>query len=516
MNVLLLSMPDSFEHMATVAIRMPNGALASIAGNLDPHHRVAIADLILAQGEVGPTVARLLRDHRPDVVGLSVMTFQRVTALAIARLIRRLAPATRIVAGGYDPSLAPEAYEDCAEIDGLVRGEGEITLRELLRAWESGRDGHDIAGLSLRVDGRFVHTANRPVARLATEPLALPNRAARVLEGYTLLGRRVDVVETSRGCTYDCSFCSIIEMRGRNFHPYPIDRVLADIADARRHGAEAIFLVDDNITLDVRRFEALCQAIVDAGFNDLDYIVQGMTSPIAEHGETLAPLMRRAGFRYVFLGIENVLDDDLTFLKARAKNTERQKGKAVGNASITAINHLHRNGMFVVGGLIVGNPDDTADAIEANLAFARQYVDWPYIQHPTPYPRTPMNEDFRRRHLIVDEDVAHYDGTTAVVRTVHMTSDEIEFRRWRAERWMKLRHVPAAFRHSPGFVLRYGRAMLAHTFAGTTLRSLLGLEDERAVFERFRAARRQQRRLATAVALPEEAAQAPELAVAVG
>ena len=49
-----------------------------------------------------------------------------------------------------------------------------------------------------------------------------------MLAGYTLLGRTVDGVETSRGCTYDCSFCSIIEMRGRNFHPYPIERVLAD------------------------------------------------------------------------------------------------------------------------------------------------------------------------------------------------------------------------------------------------------------------------------------------------
>ena len=54
MNVLLLSMPDSFEHMPPVAIRMPNGALASLAGNVDPHHRVAIADLILVQGRVAP------------------------------------------------------------------------------------------------------------------------------------------------------------------------------------------------------------------------------------------------------------------------------------------------------------------------------------------------------------------------------------------------------------------------------------------------------------------------------
>jgi hypothetical protein len=81
----------------------------------------------------------------------------------------------------------------------------------------------------------------------------------------------------------------------------PIDRVLADIADARANGARAIFLVDDNITLDVERFETLCRAIEQAGFNDVEYFVQAMTSSIANHGATLAPLMRRAGFRYVFL-----------------------------------------------------------------------------------------------------------------------------------------------------------------------------------------------------------------------
>jgi len=120
-------------------------------------------------------------------------------------------------------------------------------------------------------------------------------------------------------------------------------------------------------------------------------------------------------------------------------------------------------------------------------------VDWPYIQHPTPYPRTPMTRDFRDRGLIVDEDVAHYDGTTAVVRSEQMAAEDIEYLRWRAERWMKMKHIPAAFVHSPMFVLRHGLEMLTHTFAGTTLRSMLGLEDDRAVFARFREHRRQQR-----------------------
>ncbi len=76
--------------------------------------------------------------------------------------------------------------------------------------------------------------------------------------------------------------------------------------------------------------------------------------------------------------------------------------------------------MFVVGGLIVGNPGDTRDDIEANLDFARRWIDWPYIQHPTPYPGTPMTADLRQRDLIAIDDVAQYDGTTAVVRCEHL------------------------------------------------------------------------------------------------
>jgi len=492
MNVLLLSMPDSFEHMPSLAIRMPNGGLSSIAGNVDAHHRVAVADLILVQGQVRETVTRLVRELDPQVVGLSIMTFQRRTAGRIIELVRTQKPDAKIVVGGYDPSLAPEAYE-LLGVDFLVRGEGEVTFRELLRAVERGTGFEEIAGLSFPNGDHWVHTPARAPHRLEEGEIALPKRDARVLKGYTFLGRQVDVIETSRGCTYDCSFCSIIEMRGRNFFTYTFDRVIADIRDARDHGARSIFLVDDNIMLNVRRFEALCEAIIAAGLNDIDYFVQAMTSSIANHGETMAPLMKRAGFRYVFLGIENILEGDLDFLRASAKNTARDNGHSVGNATLKAIDHLHRNNMYVVGGLIVGNPDDTRESIEANLEFARRYVDWPYIQHPTPYPRTPMTKDFQAQGLIQIERLEEYDGTTAVVRTRHVTAEEVEFLRWKAERWMKTRHVPAVLRHDPWFVLRTTPKMLAHTFRGSSLRSALGLEDERKAFERYKAIRKAER-----------------------
>jgi anaerobic magnesium-protoporphyrin IX monomethyl ester cyclase len=495
MRILLLSMPDSFEHTPSDTIRMPNGALASLAGNVDPHHEVAIADLILVQAHVRDTIERLVASHQPDLVGLSIMTFQRRTALRIIALIRALKPDVRIIVGGYDPSLATEVYEDPRiGVELIVRGEGDLTFRDVVRAIEQGRSFAEIPGLSWfdAASRSFRHNPDRHVSAL--EDIRPPNRAARVLSGYTFMGRQIDVIETSRGCTYDCSFCSIIEMRGRNFYKHAFDRVLDDIRDARARGARCLFIVDDNVVLDVKRFEALCRAIIDAGLNDIDYFVQAMTSAIANHGDTLAPLMQQAGFRYVFLGIENILDEDLSFLKASAKNAKREQGgRRAGNATLQAIEYLHRHGMYVVGGLIVGSPDDTRESIETNLAFAKRYVDWPYIQHPTPYPRTPMTKDFIAQNLVVNTNVEEYDGTTAVVKSKYVEADEIEFLRWRAERWMKVRHFPIALFHDPIFVARHARVMFAHTFRGCTWKTMLGLEDERDAFRRYKQLRVRER-----------------------
>ena len=101
-----------------------------------------------------------------------------------------------------------------------------------------------------------------------------------------------------------------------------------------------------------------------------------------------------------------------------------------------------------------------------------------------------MTKDFREKNLIVNERVEEYDGTTAVVRTEHLEAEEIEFMRWRAERWMKVRHFPAALRHDPLYVTRNSLKMMRHTFRGTTLKTWLGLESERDAFRRYKAIRR--------------------------
>src|SRR5262249_27124419 len=143
--------------------------------------------------------------------------------------------------------------------------------------------------------------------------------------------------------------------------------------------------------------------------------------------------------------------------------------------------------------LIVGNPEDTRESVKTNLDFAKKYIDWPYIQHPTPYPRTPMTKDFRDRDLIISDELEEYDGTTAVVRTQHLAAEEVEYMRWKAERWMKSRHMLIAFLHNPLFVLLNAPKLFAHTYRGSSIKSLLGLEDQRRAFARYRKIREAER-----------------------
>jgi hypothetical protein len=104
-----------------------------------------------------------------------------------------------------------------------------------------------------------------------------------------------------------------------------------------------------------------------------------------------------------------------------------------------------------------------------------------------------MTREFRERGLIVNTRVEEYDGTSAVTRSAHLEAEEIEFMRWKAERWMKVRHIPTAIRLHPGFVLRNAHRMMAHTFRGTTWRSLVGLETAKDVFRRYRQIRARER-----------------------
>ena len=416
MKVLLLSSPivqPDFDRIA----RLPNLGLASLAAHVDDLCTVHVAD-IHCQKRPRDYVRNIVNDY--DLVGLTAMSFQYQEALELARIVKEAGAET--VFGGYHPALA---YQEIAEssdarlIDYIVRGEGEATFRELVNAKLEGRSLKDVLGLSFHDGDKFVHNPARPL--LDASEIKMPNRNARLLtKGFESLGVPIDSVETSRGCTQGCKFCSINLMYGRRFRKFPIERVTADIQDAEAHGAGSIFFPDDNITLDVKRLEQLCQAIIDAGLTHLRYKTQASASGIAS-SKRLVDKMGEAGFDGVFLGVESVNERNLQFLG---------KGRMSDDAE-RAVQYLHDNNIIVSTGLIGGNPEDDAEGIWENFRLARKLkVDVPIFYISTPYPKTQMRAELEEMGLVTKNDFTKYDGLHANCRTLHLSDEEIQYITW--------------------------------------------------------------------------------------
>jgi len=415
MRVLLLGMPDVASSFDRV-MRMPNLGIASIAANLEDAEAYVL-DLVLHSRSVARTVREQLERLKPDVVGLSAMTFQYDTAKQVAGIVRKVLPTARIVLGGYHATLAFESISadpGAAAFDFLVRGEGETAMNLLVRALQGGGRIEEIPGLSYRLDGAYVHNPRGPLQDLGR--LQIPARCRRLGGGYHYFRKPFDVVETSRGCFKSCRFCSVKQMYAREYRCYDVQRVLADIADARMNGARGIFFVDDNINLRPGRLFELCRAICDAGLNDLEYITQADVAGFLQEPD-LPEAMRSAGFTGVFLGIESIAETNWRFLRKRNAPDETRK----------VIETLRRHGIGVAGGFIVGNPDEDAQAVRAAFRTALSLpLDHAIMWCLTPYPGTEARKDLMADGLVANaDDFRSYNGFICNVRTRHLAHSEL-------------------------------------------------------------------------------------------
>ena len=420
MKVLMLSSPVvqlDFDRIA----RLPNLGLASLAAHVDDLCTVHVADI------------HGLKNHRQyvekavkgyDLVGLTAMSFQYQEALALAGIAKEAGAET--VFGGYHPTLAAEEIggsPDAKLIDYIVRGEGEATFRELVQAKLAGDSFQDIQGLSYHRDGdpgrKMVHNPPRPL--LNVEEIRRPNRDCRLItKGFYSFDVPIDSVETSRGCTQGCKFCSINLMYGRRFRRFSIERVIDDIRDAEAHGAGSIFFPDDNITLDPRRLERLCRAIIDAGLTHLRYKTQASASGIAS-SKQLVDKMGEAGFDGVFLGVESINKRNLEFLGKGNMSNDAEK----------AVQYLHDNNIIVSTGLIGGNPDDTEEDLWENFHLARRLkADFPIFYISTPYPKTQMRGELEEMGLVTCNDFTKYDGLHANLKTRHLSQEQVQYITW--------------------------------------------------------------------------------------
>jgi radical SAM superfamily enzyme YgiQ (UPF0313 family) len=425
MKVLLVSMPDVVPVLVhEAAVHIPNLGIASIAGNIDSHHEVFLIDLVRKRRSVKKYVTKIVDRVKPDLVGLSAMAWQYETCIKIAHLVKEFSPETKVVIGGYHATLMGREIgetEVMRWVDFLVRGEGEEACRRLVNALSGEEPFSGIPSLSHKVDGSFVHNPRGKNLDLTT--IRRPVRDKRRLTwGYHLMNQKIEALETSRGCTRSCNFCSMKNMYGRRFRSYPIARVIEDIDDIYYNlKVKSIFITDDNMVLNPSRVKMLCDAIIARNYKNLKLYVQADCMTMASN-EEMVEKMALAGFKSVFLGIENGSKKNLNVAG---------KGDIV-KASKQAIVNCHKYGMMVIGGLIFGFPGDDEQSIKENYNFFKEIeADAAYCQIITPYPKTGMRDNLLANGLITNKtDLKKYNGLWANVRTNHLSSEELQYQFW--------------------------------------------------------------------------------------
>lgn len=417
MNALLLAMPEQPFDLTLGGFYFPNLAICSLAGQLH-RHAVRCVDLQRFRDPVS-TLKQCLAELRPQVVGISANTFQFSTALRYATLIRNEMPSCRIVLGGYHVSLAPVPVLRAligSPVDFVVEGEAETSFTTLVEALSGGDadDANDIPGVAYRRDGIFVRVPRRELLDL--DSVRLPARHKRLVNDFRFSGKRVDVIETSRGCTMGCGFCSVHGMYGRAHRAYSIDRVVEDALVMKSQGVQRMLFVDDNVTNDVARFKRLCERFAAERLR-MEWDTQATVSAIA-HDEELVRLMAAGGCRQVSLGIESTDEEALRFLRKRG-------GESVAREAVA---RLRRHGILATGLFMLGTPSQDEEAIARfEDQAAALGLDFAYVGFVVPYPGTATAEELDREGLIVNrDDFSRYTPEHANIRTRHLSADRLK------------------------------------------------------------------------------------------
>jgi len=425
MKIILISMPDVIPIVIhEMALHMPNHGIACIGGNIDEGHEVYLIDLVRKRRNISAYLTKTLKKINPDLIGLSAMTWQYTTSLAVMGLIKTILPHVKIAVGGYHATLMSgemAASPESKDVDFIIRGEGEEPFRRLANALE-GRDKlGDIPSLSYKRDGLWVHNERGELNDLSR--LKLPIRDNRRLtDGYHFMYSKIEIMETSRGCTRSCNFCSINHMYGRSYRTYPIERILADLDDIYfNKNTRVVFIADDNMVLNPKWVMSVCDAVIQKKYRNLKLVVQADCISMAGN-EEMVKKMSQAGFRGVFLGIENVSSQNLKTM---------EKGGIV-EAARRAVENCHRYGIMVIGGLIFGLPDDDEEAIRENYQFLNDLeADASYCQMLTPYPKTRLREHLISERLVTNYDrYERYSGFWANVKTRHLDADQLQYAFW--------------------------------------------------------------------------------------
>ncbi len=359
-------------------------------------HDVSLANY----SEASPAeVERHLLGIRPEVVGISVFTFNRSASFDLARAVRRLLPATTVVAGGPHAShLHASILEEHPEIDYVVIGEGEETLARLLDRLAAGGDGAELPGLAGRVDGvPFSHGWPEPIEDL--DRLPFPFEGFR---GYGVDPRtQFMVLVTSRGCPGRCAFCSTPRFWGSRIRFRSVDHVLRELRGLREeYGLLEVSFRDDTFSVDRGRVFEMCRRMSDERLGFL-WDCQSRVNAVDE--ERLVA-MRRAGCVHIQYGVES---GSPRMLERLAKGIDvAEIERAAADTRRAGIEFS----VYLITG-IEGEEEEDIAATEALLRRIRPHG--AVVSSLAVFPGTALWENWKRRHGL-DESAWRAGGRDVV------------------------------------------------------------------------------------------------------
>lgn len=353
---------------------------------------------------------------KADLVGFSAITATANVTYEMAARVRTLKIPT-VIGGTHATFLRDEVLEHC---DFVVRGEGQVTFPELVDAISNGKGFESIAGLSYHSpEGAPIHNPDRPPSS-PREFAALPSPNLKLIVGHERM-TQIPIM-TSWGCPYDCDFCSVVSMFGRNVRYRPVADVLDELEQYR---GKNCFFYDDNFVVNEARTTELLQGMIDRKL-DIRWIAQ-MRTAAAYHGgqvdHDLLTLMNRSGCKGVFCGIESVRQATLDAFN------KRQKVEDIAGA-IRAFHgyKIHVHGMFVFG----ADTDDT-ETFRETVDFALEHkIDTLQFMMLVPLPGTRLYSRMEEQGRLLTKDWSLYDGHYCVIRPKLMSPYELQVRTHRA------------------------------------------------------------------------------------
>lgn len=356
-HVLALN-PYCRETSATMGIFPPTG-LEYIATNIkDLVGKVTLLDLRYEQEYQDVKILSDFIKKEIDLLCISITWSSRFDAMC--DFICKLPDEVTTVVGGNKATLEVESlFVRCPNIDVIVRGEGEETIRDVV----AGVPLKDIPGLSYRANGTVVHNTNRPPPDIGR--IAFPDRSLRrhdyrwVQNGVQITNLTFDTVLASRGCPYNCKFCTFsLNPLGqkRKYMERPLASVMEEIKSIR---ADVIMFSDDNFFTNPKRSKELCDLIIESGIKK-SFIVQTRIEIAGD--EELLKKAEKAGFKIFLIGIESPHDK---ILKQFNKGFTQQQVRE-------AFKILNRYNFFIHGYFIYGNIGETEEEMVYIAQFAKE------------------------------------------------------------------------------------------------------------------------------------------------